>query len=141
MWFNPLITFLLKTPILHGMVSNSMMLVTITGRKSGKTFSTPVSYVQNENILITLSQRKRKWWRNLRGGAPVELRLRGKQRQARGEALEKVPEIADMLKIFFRAARHMAKAFEISSDADGNFIRADLERTAETMIVVRFQLE
>ena len=38
--------FILRSP-LHGMVSKTITLISFTGRKSGKAYSTPVSYSQN----------------------------------------------------------------------------------------------
>ncbi len=40
MWYNPIMMWLLRSP-LHGMLSSSTMIITYTGRKSGKMFSTP----------------------------------------------------------------------------------------------------
>jgi deazaflavin-dependent oxidoreductase (nitroreductase family) len=88
---NPLIKGVLRSP-LHGLVSRRLALVTVTGRRSGRSYTFPVSYTQDgETVKITVGwpQRKR-WWRNLRDGGPVTIRLRGKERtgraQARGDA-------------------------------------------------------
>ena len=66
----------------HGAVSDKLLLITVTGRRSGRTFTIPVSYLEQDGrILIQPSAPERKvWWRNLRGGAPVRLRLRGQDR-------------------------------------------------------------
>ena len=40
--------FILRSP-LHGMVSKYLTLITFTGRKSGKNYTTPVSYSQDDN--------------------------------------------------------------------------------------------
>ena len=45
MWFNPMITWLLRSP-LHGLVSKSIMLITYKGRKSSKEYTTPVNYLR-----------------------------------------------------------------------------------------------
>ncbi len=44
--------FLLRSPI-HGMVSKTVLLITFTGRKSGKSFTTPVDYSQ-EGVQVSL---------------------------------------------------------------------------------------
>jgi hypothetical protein len=41
---------LLRSP-LHGIVGRSFMLITFTGRKSGRAYTTPVQYVQDSNTL------------------------------------------------------------------------------------------
>jgi len=54
MWYNPIMMWVLRSP-LHGMLSGSTMIITYTGRKSGQTFSTPVNYVRDGNVLWSLS--------------------------------------------------------------------------------------
>ena len=66
MWFNPIIQWLLRSP-LHLMVSKNMMLMTYTGRKSGKIYTTPMNYLAIGEAFYTISTRERRWWRNLRG--------------------------------------------------------------------------
>ena len=53
------------------------MLISFTGRKSGKVYTTPVEYMRDENTLTVFTQRQRTWWKNLQGGADVTVRLRG----------------------------------------------------------------
>jgi hypothetical protein len=42
--YNPIVSWLLRSP-LQGLMSSSTMLITFAGRKSGKTYTTPVNYV------------------------------------------------------------------------------------------------
>jgi hypothetical protein len=78
---NPLVRALLRSPA-HGLVSSHLALITVTGRRSGRTYTFPVGY-HREGDLVTIGidwpERKR-WWRNLREPAPVELRLAGERR-------------------------------------------------------------
>jgi deazaflavin-dependent oxidoreductase (nitroreductase family) len=87
MWYNPLITALLHSP-LHGLLSNGYMLITVTGRKTGRTYTTPVNYGRAGDTLTCFSKRDRTWWRNLRGGAPVTVWLRGRERRGLGVVVE-----------------------------------------------------
>lgn len=81
---NPIIKGLLRSP-LHGLVSEQLLLLTFTGRKSGRQFTTPVGYNQeDENTLKLFTDSP--WWKNLRDGAPVTVRLKGEQRQGQAEA-------------------------------------------------------
>ena len=55
-----------------------MALVTLTGRRTGRRYTVPVSYRRTGNHLeITVGWPERKrWWRNLTGaGAPVEIEI------------------------------------------------------------------
>jgi deazaflavin-dependent oxidoreductase (nitroreductase family) len=74
---NDFMAWVLRSPC-HGMLSNGMMLITVTGRKTGKTYTTPVGYYEEGDCLWILSSRDRKWWRNLQGGADVKLLLKRK---------------------------------------------------------------
>jgi hypothetical protein len=76
---NPVMTFILRTP-LHGLLSSSLMLLIFDGRKSGKRYVIPVGYQQNGKTLTLFSHAK--WARNFEGGYPVAVRLRGELRQA-----------------------------------------------------------
>jgi deazaflavin-dependent oxidoreductase (nitroreductase family) len=69
---------MLRSP-LHGIVSSKFVLLTFTGRKSGRVYSTPVQYVQDGDTLHIITSAGYTWWKNLHGGAPVQVHLRGSQ--------------------------------------------------------------
>ncbi len=87
-WFmkaqNPFMKRLLRSP-LHGVVSRMYLLITFTGRKSGKTYSTPVQYAQDGGTLYIITSAGYTWWKNLRGGADVQVHLRGRAYPAYAE--------------------------------------------------------
>jgi F420H(2)-dependent quinone reductase len=82
---NPVVRGLLASPA-HGVVSRHLLLLTVTGRKSGKRFTFPTAYkLEGDRLTIPIEWPERKlWWRNLRQPAAVELRLRGARRTGRG---------------------------------------------------------
>ena len=96
MWFNPIMVWLLKSP-LHGVISKSVMLITVTGRKSGKQISTPANYLRDANMLWVISWRDRKWWRNLRGGAKAQVLLAGQTAEGQGQVIEEQKAVAQSL--------------------------------------------
>lgn len=65
----------LRSPA-HRLMSRKYALISFAGRRSGRRYTTPVAYVREGNR-VSLSTDSA-WWRNLSGGAPVELRLKGK---------------------------------------------------------------
>ena len=73
---NDFVTFFLRTP-LHVFLGNTM-LITITGHKTGRKYSTHVSFYREGDYLWVMTSRDRTWWRNLRSGANVSLVLQGK---------------------------------------------------------------
>jgi F420H(2)-dependent quinone reductase len=85
---NPIVGAILRSP-LHGMLSRHLMLLTVVGRRTGRRYTMPVGYVSHYGTLdVLVANRQQKvWWRNLEGGAPVELVMRGRTFPARAEAL------------------------------------------------------
>ena len=97
---NAIATTILRSPW-HRMRSDRLLLLTFTGRKSGKKFTTPLRYVQEDETL-KLWVVKSPWWKNLVGEATVHVLLRGEIRtgtaevfpEENGEVLVKIHLIA-----------------------------------------------
>ena len=139
MWFNPMMVWLLKSP-LHGMISKGVMLVSVTGRKSGKMISTPTNYLRDGTTLWVISWRDRKWWRNLRGGAKVRVLLAGRSVEGRGQVIEDEVAVAHSLFDYYRRVPQYAKYVKIGMDTAGLPISADCERVASSMVMIRIDL-
>ena len=79
---------LLRSP-LHGLMSGNVLLLTFTGRKSGKHYTTPMSYVRENGVIFMSTESS--WWKNLLvkdgAGADVVLRLRGHETYGVAEAI------------------------------------------------------
>jgi hypothetical protein len=85
---NPAVRLLLRSP-LHRVASGRLALITVTGRRTGRTYTIPVAY-RHDGDVVTIGvgwpERKR-WWRNLTGdGAPVDLLLHGQRRSGHAVA-------------------------------------------------------
>ena len=140
MWFNPITIWLLKSP-LHGLISKGVMLVTVTGRKSGKTISTPTNYLRDGDTLWVISWQERKWWRNLRGGAKVRVLLAGQSMEGCGQVIEEEKAVAQSLFNYYRRVPQIARYVQIGLDATGLPISADCERAAQKLLMVRVDLK
>jgi deazaflavin-dependent oxidoreductase (nitroreductase family) len=84
---NPVVRAVLSSP-LHPVLSHSLALITIAGRRSGRRYTFPVGYRQDgDRVLIDVGWPERKqWWRNLRDAGQVEMQIRGKRRTGRALA-------------------------------------------------------
>lgn len=80
MVMNTVMKTILRSPFHKGM-SDRLMILNFTGRKSGKHYSTPVSYIETEPGKLA-SFTKAAWYKNMMGGAPVTVRVRGQVRKA-----------------------------------------------------------
>jgi deazaflavin-dependent oxidoreductase (nitroreductase family) len=141
MWYNGIMTALLRSP-LHGAISHSVLALTYTGRKSGRTYTVPVNYVRDpddyERLLIT-STPARTWWRNLREGQSVIVRLRGRDVLSFADVLEGESATA-ALAAYFRGAPQMAKYFEVKMEGDEPDAD-DVARVAPSRIMVAVKPE
>ena len=79
---------ILQSPF-HGILSRSHDLVRYTGRRSGKTFTTPTQYAPCEDgIVIFVARPERKtWWRNFLDGHDLQVLLHGRWAHMRGRAI------------------------------------------------------
>ena len=137
--FNAFVKLLLRSP-LHGLMGG-VMLITVTGRRSGRLITTPVQFVRDGDLLLVTSDRGRRWWRNLVGGAPVRVRLGGKDRTGSAEAATDSEAVAEGLAAYLRAAPAAARWFKIALDSEGRPDPDDLARAAEERAVTRIRLE
>jgi hypothetical protein len=88
---NPLVRSLLRSP-LHGLTDGSMVLLHVTGRKTGRIFTVPVNYVRRDSCLVVVTIAR--WRVNLRGGADVEVTWQGRRRPMRARLEEEPAAVA-----------------------------------------------
>lgn len=116
---NPLVLWILRSP-LHMVLSAGLMVLTITGRRSGRVYGIPVGYQrETKDLLVVMvsNARRKQWWRNFREPARVQLRLRGRDRA--GTAQLVAPESSEFLayaESTMRRVPGMAGQFGISYD-------------------------
>ena len=81
-------------------LSANLMLISYTGRKSGKAYRQPVSYARDGETLLTPGGGR--WTLNLAGGRPVRIRLRGRDLLATGELVTDAAEVEQLLGVITR---------------------------------------
>jgi deazaflavin-dependent oxidoreductase (nitroreductase family) len=91
---NPLMKRALASPF-HVVFSHWFLLLSFTGRKSGRPISTPVSYVgKGETLTLTT---KNPWWRNLEAAGAVETTVRGRRAQRSVEVVRGEDAVVEAL--------------------------------------------
>ena len=94
---NNAVKWLLRSP-LHGLISKWLMLVTYTGRKSGKTYTTPVSYIKTGDGVVFFNNHA--WWHNFETPSPVTLRVKGHDLRGIAEAIPDPYEIEPVVRAY-----------------------------------------
>lgn len=136
-WVSQTVKILLHSP-LHVLMSHQTMLLTLQGRKTGKSYTIVVTYVQDENTVFCLTRAN--WWKNLRDGAEVLLCLRGKAIKGFAEpvpdhllAEEKIMQIVQM-------NSREAKYFSVILDNQNRIDPASVRLAAQHFILIRIRL-
>jgi hypothetical protein len=133
---NPTVRLLLRSP-LHQFWSGSLMLVTFTGRNSGRVFTIPVRYLQHDGKIRCFTSCTNQWWRNLRGGADVSLYVAGRSISCHAEAFAGdptriVPALAEFLSRFPQDAPY----YDVQVDARGNPLPAQVDQASLQTVMV-----
>lgn len=134
---NDFMSWILRSP-LHGMLSNGMMLITVTGRRTGKKYTTPVGYYRENGSLWVLTSRDRTWWKNLKGGAEVSLLLQRKPISAFAEPEMEINTVEARLVEYLRHVPQAAKPMGIRVE-NGIPNHADIQKISKDRLFVRIQ--
>ncbi len=108
-----------RTPL-----SKNLMLLYLTGRRTGKSYRQPVSYVRDGDTLLTPGGGK--WKLNLAAGRPEKIRLAGRVVQARPDIVAEPGEVDRLLMIMIEANPRAAGFIPIPRREDGHFDEARL---------------
>ena len=138
----PIVTNIMKLVLrspLHGIVSKTLLLITFTGCKSGKTFTTPVSYSQYDDRVTIFTHAA--WWKNLCDNPQVTLRLRGQDVQGLAEPIaEDKQAIAVRLTAHLRKVPMDARYYSVTFDDNTNPNAEDVENAVRSVVMISIQL-
>jgi len=118
---------------LHRLLDGTLVLLTYTGRKTGRQYTIPIGYFAwEEGELMSFSSAR--WWTNLRSSPPVTLLLKGHRVQA-------IPTVIDTLEEFIkRLGPRAARRLPIGLPRDREPTRDDLRNVPRGIALVQFQL-
>lgn len=134
-WMNASVATMLKTPGLRSVFGKMFIILTVTGAKTGTSYATPVEYVRDGDRLIVLSQRTRRWWKNIAAEPEVEIFLKG-------EAIRTIAHVADgdeardAIAVSLRLNPRTAKFYGIAVDEDGEPEAGGVDQLHEAFAVI-----
>jgi F420H(2)-dependent quinone reductase len=135
---NNAVKFVLRSPV-HRMVSKKIVLITFTGCKSGRTYTTPVSYTQEDDQVFIFTHAN--WWKNLCNCTSVTLHLRGREIQGVPEpVVEDKGAIAARLSAHLRDVPSDARYYDVTFDEHGNPRAEEIEKAVQTVVMIRVRL-
>jgi len=139
---NPFVKALLRSP-LHGIASGNVALLHFRGRKSGREFVTPLSYVRENGTVCLLSAHGTRWWMNLREeGTPVSIEiaretLTGKARLWDGDS----EALRERVRRYLTALPRDAKVYGIKLDESNRPVEESLAKVAPELVFVEVELD
>jgi uncharacterized protein YbjT (DUF2867 family) len=135
---NPVVTGVLRSP-LHSLISDSLVLLTFRGRRSGDVYTIPVGYWVRDGKLVVSTHSP--WWHNFEGGQPVQVRLRGERRRGIATPHPDPETVAEYMETFIeRNGVDAARRLGIAVHGDREPTREELEAGVEGTVVVEIEL-
>ncbi len=123
----------------HKSMSGRIMAVSYKGRKSGKDYTTPVSYYRDGNTVYCFTNGS--WRFNFVNETPATLRLRGEDYESTGVILqENRARQADIMTEYFKAVPQDKKFYGVKCDSDGEPVRSQVEQAMQVIEIIRFEI-
>jgi deazaflavin-dependent oxidoreductase (nitroreductase family) len=109
---------------LMGSLAAEIMVITVTGRKTGRQYSTPIGYLRDGETIIALS-RGSNWYKNAVAAGRAQIEIRQQKIAVRAEA---VTDQAERERIFALYQRERARNFSRLFGVPVNAPDAELKR-------------
>lgn len=138
-YFNPIARGILSSRF-HGVMSRRLMLLTFTGRRTGRSYTTPVSYVRDGSALLVPSAGR--WKRNLGDRRPARVQLCGEWLEVTSEVITELDALTGILGRMLNLNPTIALFTGIWKGSDGRPDLSALDRARNRgFAVVRLQLK
>jgi hypothetical protein len=138
---NPIVTGILQSPI-HGIASANLCVFSYRGRRSGKAYTTPLSYMREGSTVRLLSSHNTRWWNNFRGEpADVEIVIAGET--LRGQAITTVEDgeaFREGVRRFLTAVPRDARVYGVKLDSGRRPREEDIATAAGHVVLVEITL-
>lgn len=142
---NPVVTAVLRSRC-HKLLSGSAAVLTVTGRRSGRSYQLPVQYAADGQTVYVLpgGWQHKIWWRNLIAPAKVRLLLRGRDVTGIGQAFsgDREPQlVAAAMNVYLTRFPTSARVRGIGRDASGRPDPGQLQRAVRDEVIIRLVLD
>ncbi|MAD07191.1 MAG: hypothetical protein CMP86_07255 [Gammaproteobacteria bacterium] len=139
-FINPIVVVMARS-ILHRVLSHQVVVLDFSGRRSGRRYTIPVTYLRCDGEVLCMTERNGIWWRNLQGGVPVQLTLNGRSVSTISQVeIDDNQQIAGALRLFCLRSRISAYFAGVGFDSDGEPNSMDLVRAAERHVLITLTL-
>lgn len=136
----PQIAYALGLGFLMGRV---VLLLYTTGRKTRRTYTTPLQYEEIDGVYHVTSVKglQADWVRNIQANPQVRLRVKNRRFTGRAEVTTDVPVIADFIEYRIKKHPRMLKTIMRLDGLPANMTREQLEDYAKGLALVKIYSE
>jgi len=111
---------------LMGSLAAEIMVITVTGRKTGRQYSTPIGYLRDGETIIALS-RGSNWFKNAVATGQAQIEIKKQKMNVRVEAVKDQAERERIFELYKRErAKNFARLFGVAVNAPEAELKAAL---------------
>lgn len=140
-FLNRSMAIMLRTPGLQRLVGKGIALLTFKGRRTGRSITTPVSYLRDGDRVLTTAHRTRQWWRNLVSHPDVVIRLAGVDYPGIASVMDDPDNALGDFVPYLEAQPIVARLSDVSIDDQGRADRRAARAALDYTVVVSIKLE
>ena len=119
-----------------GPASDTLMVITTTGRKTGKKHSIPIGYIRDgENIIVLSGANPSNWFRNVLANGTATLEIKKEQINVRGELITDEKERQRIFEIYKQNTKYFKANFKIELNAP----ESELQEALAKRLFIRFR--
>jgi hypothetical protein len=138
---NSMMKWALHTPPFEHWVGKEVAVLTFTGRRTGKTYTTPVSYHREGDLVTLVTKRQRTWWHNFETPAEVEIRLDGVDYVGKAEASLDDSETLEFMMGYLKKRPIDAKAFGVIEHKGDAIVEDKIVGILPDIVLIRITLQ
>jgi len=112
-----------------GAAGNGIMVITTTGRKSGRKHSTPIGYMRDGDDILTLTgDNPSNWIRNVLANGEATLEIKKEKFNMRGELVTDESERQRIFNIYKQNTKYFKANFGVELDSPESELQAALKK-------------